>query len=513
MTVDSQIAELEKGQLIRRSAEEDLAYLFKHALTQETAYSSLLLRRRRDIHLRIAESYESLYSDRLEEEASLLAFHFSQAGNDGKTLQYATLAGDAAAQRFANVEAASSYDQALAAVSRLPAETVDPRGHIELILKRVAVKLRAEGPHMSLTHLREAERMALDLYGDAPAAREDKLQLARVQYWIAQANLHGNETAEAVSYLDRVIKVALEEEDDELRAIPESMLGRGMAVLGRFNEAEPHLRLAVELLGKVAANHEWFMANGMLGFTLAARGQYSEGLAIAELARHQAAEAGNMTALALCGMTLCWVSWCGNDLERLSQESENVIRTAEKAGDHLLAHIGHAFRAWAESRQGEQAAAAADMATSEEIGRRIGGRLVSANMVASAQMEMALTEGRIEACLTLAQELVQNAAVSGDMLGQGLAHRAWGKALAAKGPQHYDEADGQMAASLSMFESGDARLEAARTHVAWGELLQNCGNLRGARAHFDRALDQFHASGLRPEVEWVRSLMEKPKVA
>ncbi len=113
VTLATQLELLENAQLVRRLPEEELAYMFKHALTQEAAYDSLLLKRRRDLHRLAAEAYERFYPDRLDENAALLAQHYQEAGDDAKTLEYATRAGDAAARLYANAEALMHYDQAI----------------------------------------------------------------------------------------------------------------------------------------------------------------------------------------------------------------------------------------------------------------------------------------------------------------------------------------------------------------------------------------------------------------
>jgi predicted ATPase len=116
-SLSAQLAQLESAQLVRRLADEELTYLFKHALTQEAAYQSLLLKTRREIHRLVAEAYERLYPDRLEEFAALLAQHYAEAGDDKKTFEYATRAGDAAARIYANAEAVEDYSLALHAAA------------------------------------------------------------------------------------------------------------------------------------------------------------------------------------------------------------------------------------------------------------------------------------------------------------------------------------------------------------------------------------------------------------
>ena len=118
MNLDAQLAHLENAQLVRQLADEQ-AFIFKHALTQETVYRTLLKKSRRDIHRRVAETIEALYADRLDEYAARLEQHYAEAGDDAKTLAYATRAGDASAGVYANAEAVAHYALGIEAAKRL----------------------------------------------------------------------------------------------------------------------------------------------------------------------------------------------------------------------------------------------------------------------------------------------------------------------------------------------------------------------------------------------------------
>ena len=69
----------------------ELEYIFKHALTQEVAYNSLLLKRRKEIHEQIGKAIENLYPGRLEEFYEMLAYHYSKSGNLAKAYEYLKL--------------------------------------------------------------------------------------------------------------------------------------------------------------------------------------------------------------------------------------------------------------------------------------------------------------------------------------------------------------------------------------------------------------------------------------
>jgi len=91
----------------------ELAYMFKHALTHDVAYNSLLVQRRRELHRLIGLAIEELYADRLSEHYAVLAHHFSRAEDGAKALDYLLKAAEKAANAFASREALTLYDQAL----------------------------------------------------------------------------------------------------------------------------------------------------------------------------------------------------------------------------------------------------------------------------------------------------------------------------------------------------------------------------------------------------------------
>jgi len=100
MNLRADLAVLEAAEFIYPSSDSELAYIFKHALTQEAAYQSLLQRTRREVHQRVAQTYEELYADRLDEFAALLAQHYEVAGNTEKAIYYLSRAGERARGAF-----------------------------------------------------------------------------------------------------------------------------------------------------------------------------------------------------------------------------------------------------------------------------------------------------------------------------------------------------------------------------------------------------------------------------
>jgi hypothetical protein len=95
-------------------------FTFKHALTQEVAYSSVLQERRRLMHERTAQALEALFKDRIDDHLAELAHHYCRSANTRKAVEYLSRAGSQAASRFAHSEAVAQLSSALELLKRLP---------------------------------------------------------------------------------------------------------------------------------------------------------------------------------------------------------------------------------------------------------------------------------------------------------------------------------------------------------------------------------------------------------
>jgi tetratricopeptide (TPR) repeat protein len=108
------LSRLQAGEFIQeQSAVNDVEYVFKHALTQEVAYNSVLIERRKVLHERTAQALEALFVDSVDEHLADLSYHYSRSGNDSRAIDYHIRAGEQAQQRSAYSQAATDLEQAL----------------------------------------------------------------------------------------------------------------------------------------------------------------------------------------------------------------------------------------------------------------------------------------------------------------------------------------------------------------------------------------------------------------
>lgn len=464
-----QLEQLERAELVRPVEDEDLAYLFKHALTQESAYESLLLKDRQVIHRRVADAVEALYPEQIDEHAALLAGHYHAAGDDAKTLYYAVRAGDVAARLFAYPEAGEHYARALDALDALADTPEHRRLRVDTLVKQVSVSLRTVGPAKSLERLAAAEALARPRAERARATREDRLRLARVEYWQGHAYSHQNDLQAALAKMRRVAAVARAENDLALLAIPASLVGRALLLQGHFTQAETLLGDAMGALEQLHDEPEWLLAAGFRALALTMLGEYAHGRAEAEQMLARAFQANTPTGKALAHGILGCVDFFGGAPERGIPHARRMIEEAAGSGDRLYAYLAYGFIAWAEARAGGCRAAAQAFAEMEHIAGELGGRLLFADWFAAARAEYALGCESAAQALDVATGVLEEARQTGNLFAASIAARVAGQALARLDPARRDEADAQFRASLAQLEAGGAALEAARTRAAWAQ--------------------------------------------
>lgn len=179
--------------LLRRLVESESvrAYIFKHAITQEVTYNSLLIARRRQLHPLIAQSIETLFPDSQEELSATLAYHYSLGGRAEQSVPHLVRAAARAAATYANPEAITFYRQALREIEPLrqanPAQWAPTQNQIRTEL---GILLSQIGEY-------EEGRATLQLaFEDTPAA--EPLLQARIVRHMADAQSMQRQLEEAL---------------------------------------------------------------------------------------------------------------------------------------------------------------------------------------------------------------------------------------------------------------------------------------------------------------------------
>jgi class 3 adenylate cyclase/tetratricopeptide (TPR) repeat protein len=163
------LGQLQAGEFLYEAALfPEVEYTFKHALTHEVAYASLLGERRRQLHAEIVGALERLYADRLGEHVELLAHHATRGELRDRAVRYVRLAGAKAVARSANREAVGLFEQALGLLEALPAteETLSASLDTRIDLGPALIAVHgASSPQVETSYRRARE--LVDRLGDA----------------------------------------------------------------------------------------------------------------------------------------------------------------------------------------------------------------------------------------------------------------------------------------------------------------------------------------------------------
>ena len=149
------------GDLIRvKRRTPSLVYIFKHALTQEVAYKSLLRQKRALYHAYVAGAIEQLYARRIEDSYEVLAYHYDRSEDAQKAYEYLRLSGEKAIRTYFLWEAYDYFKKALAALDRLPHEDNHRQLQLE-VLHLMIIPIIALGlPEDSLAFLERGVRVS-----------------------------------------------------------------------------------------------------------------------------------------------------------------------------------------------------------------------------------------------------------------------------------------------------------------------------------------------------------------
>jgi class 3 adenylate cyclase/tetratricopeptide (TPR) repeat protein len=254
-----------------------LEYTFKHALTYEVAYNSLLQERRKALHAHIVRAFEALYPDRLAEHVERAAYHAVRGEMWEHTLRYARQAGLKGVARSANREALTFFEQALSALKHLPESrsTLEQAIDLRLDMRQALVPL-GEFDQI-LNHLGEAETIAKTI--------DDKRRLARILAWMAYSYFftlgdHGR----AIETGRRAFELGRDLTDTPLQVIATFYLAYPHQQRGDYRRAVEGLkRVVATLQGELIsqrfgmAGYPAVLSRGLLAWCLGDLGAFAEG--------------------------------------------------------------------------------------------------------------------------------------------------------------------------------------------------------------------------------------------
>jgi class 3 adenylate cyclase/tetratricopeptide (TPR) repeat protein len=334
----------------------DPEYTFKHALTHEVAYGSLLHERQRALHARIVEAIETLHPDRLIEQVERLAHHAARGEVWGKALTYLRQAGAKEDARSALGEAVSYFEQALTVLGHLPESRETHEQAIDLHFNlRASLAALGESERV-LEHLRAAEALA--------NALGDERRLARVNMYIARELLGQGEHEQAVTACERAIVMARTQDDYGLEVMAALSLGWAYDYLGNYPRAVEALKRNLVPIDSPVVR-ERFGGTGLpfansrisLGLALAERGEFVEAIARCTEAIHIAEAVGHSLSVTVTYRGMGLLHLRRGELHQATLALEHALEVCQGVDSPLLFHAVSATLGYAYALSGRTAEA------------------------------------------------------------------------------------------------------------------------------------------------------------
>jgi class 3 adenylate cyclase/tetratricopeptide (TPR) repeat protein len=492
----SHLANLQGLEFIyEKSLFPELEYIFKHALTQEVVYSSLLLKRRREIHGKIAEAIESVYPDRLEEFYEALAYHYGRSNNGEKAVDYLHRAMQRATALTAMEEAKAYFDEAMRLLDGLPETTDNQRRRIALLVDNQGYIF------MQLLKMPEFHNL-LERYHSTAVGLGDSWLLGNFLGCVGYCQWLFGHIDEAVETLNRAVET-LEGSGYVVEAgYCYQWLQWCHMIKGNYDQA---IVLKEEVLRRVDKRSQlWTYVNSLTvsNYVYIWLGRWDQMLEEGQRAIEAAEEFSNSSMVGFAALPTCQGCSYMGDHHRALEYGELAVQRASTVALRIWAQ---GTLAYAQARSGEPRKAAETMAAIVPLVRA--SRFVWTEVLLTAALgEAYWLAGEYEKASQYLQEGLKVSEQCGVKIFIARDHRLLGEvALKTK----VIEAEGHFKKSIDVSQEIKAENELALAYAGYGRFLQQQGRIVEAREYLTLALQIFERLGTMNEPDKVRQELAK----
>ena len=490
------LGDLKAAELIYEKAVfPELAYVFKHALTHEVAYNSLLVQRRKELHRVIGLAIEELYPDRLAEQYEVLAYHFSKGEEWSKALPYLRQAGAKAAARGANREAVAHLEQALVALAHLPEtrETIEQAIDFRFDLRNSLLLLGEF--ERTLAYLREAETLAHEL--------DDRRRLGEVSANMTHYFRLVGEPDRAIECGQHALALATGVGDFTLLIKTRLVLGQAYLALGAYRQAMECFRSCMasvegerrsERFGQPALPS--VVSRTYLIWSLAECGEFADGIVRGDEVIQIAESVGHPYSRILAYFAVGGLYLRKGELDKAVPVLEDGLALCQSGNFPLLFPTVASYLGYAHALDGRMVEALPLLEQAVEQGasmRFMFGHSLRVGWLAEAY----LLAGRREDASPLAKR-----ALTLSREHKERPHEAWTLRLLAEIAAHPDRPDVETAqdhyqAALALATELGMRPLIVHCHFGLGQLYRRTGRRHQAHEHVTTALAMYREMDMR----------------
>jgi class 3 adenylate cyclase/predicted ATPase len=487
----------------------ELEYAFRHALTQEATYQSILERRRKEFHHQVAQGIEQFYQERLEEYYEELAHHYSRSDDIQKALEYLLKAGNKALRLCACREAIAHFSKGLELVKTLP--DTPERAQQELDLQfALGISVQViEGygsPEAGRAYARAVE--LCQQIGETP-------QLLQALEMPSAVHLMRAEHQKARELIERKLSLAQRLGDPMQVDICHWQLGLVSVQLGelipareRFERGiawyDPQQHLSLTFRYGVSPGVSclaWLSwALWLLGYPDRALERSQEALALAQ-------ELDHAHTLVFALTVGAYPHAFRGEIQASKEQAEASVRISTEQGFAFFQAVGTFSLGWLQVQEGQVEEGIAQMRQSIADQRTTGAKVQIPHYLALLA-EAYGEAGQTEDGLSVLAEALEAAQSTGERYYEPEIHRLKGELLLMQG-----EAEAEVEASyrqaIQVAQQQQAKSLELRAATSLSRLLQKQGRKEEARQMLEEVYDWFTEGFDTADLKEARALLEE----
>jgi class 3 adenylate cyclase len=473
--------------IYEQPAVSDIEYQFKHALTQEVGYNSVLVERRRMLHERAGQATEELFGDRLEDHVVELARHYDRSGNLRKAVEYLGRAVVRSARQVAHSEAIGYFTRALELLKQLSEGVERDRQELNLQIALSWSMALARGPG-------NAEREAVLLRArELCEGLEDNMRLVEVLLGLTQSSLTRNDLRGAQELASKALELAQRIDAPAIYiASAHGYLGHVSFSLGELQEARQHIehadatRPSSETIPSLGA-HYLRLAGMSAPYLLAHLGNPKAALDKASEFLKRARESSNPALIAAALNLDTIVRIVLRDVPAAMERAGEVIALANEHGMPFWVSLGEHNRAWSLALSGKTEGIAEMHRFISSAQATIGSRTAYLALLADA----CVNNARPEEGLAAVAEGFAQVERGGERIYEGELYRLKGELLLMRDRNNEAEAEQCLRTAIDIAHRQTSLIFELRATTSLARLLKRQGKSEAARTMLAEIYDWF----------------------
>ena len=484
-TLQRALAKLAESDLLhQRGVPPDAIYIFKHALIQETAYQSMLVSRRQQLHKRIADTLVERFPETTGTQPELVAHHYSEAGLAGQAVGYWQRAGQRAVERSANLEGIAHFAKGLHVLATLP----DGRDRLEceLTLRTALGPALMSTKGLGAREVEENYTRALELCRQVGKRSE----LFAVLRGLWEFHELRGDLKTALELGEELFSLAVTAGDDPtLRLIAHDVLGDTLYWLGEFPRALEHLEHGIALyrieehraLAHQHAGYDPGVACRMFSaYALWYLGYPDRALRRAEDAIALARELAQTFSMSLAVQFGAIVHQLRREAPLAKAYAETVVSLSTEQMNMFVLGCGLVEQGWATGQEGKADEGLALILRGMDVCRSAGSVLEFPHPWASLA-ETYREGGRIDKALEAIAEGLNQAQATSARFNEAELYRLRGELLLADAGSGAEEAERCFQQALEIARRQSAKSLELRAATSLSRLLEREGRREDAR--------------------------------